>query len=170
MGSAILYAVKFDHDHLYECEYQNRFGVLERVYHPYMDEDPWASEVLIGDVPLQVGQKVTYLYDFGDRWEFGVTLERVDPDPAIDRPIVLDRAGPRPSTRGDDCTRTDREFIRGQTRILYDQYALDPAFSSSLSCNCPICPACLAVLKSPYTTNVPTFQLYPPRQNEAHHC
>jgi hypothetical protein len=100
LASATLDAVKFDHDHLYRFWYENRFGVRERVNHPEMDEAPWTSEVLIGDVPLQIGQTMTYLYDFGDRWEFGVTLERVDPDRTIDRPVVLEKHGRSPSQYG----------------------------------------------------------------------
>jgi hypothetical protein len=62
-----------------------------------MDDGPWTSEVRVGDVPLQEGQSVTYLYDFGDRWEFEVTLERVDPpDWAMKEPAILDARGEAP--------------------------------------------------------------------------
>lgn len=34
---------------------------------------------------------MTYLYDFGDQWEFDVVLERVDPAAAATaEPIILD--------------------------------------------------------------------------------
>jgi hypothetical protein len=42
-----------------------------------MDNPPFTSEVSIGDVPLSIGQSMTYLFDFGDNWEFDVTLEVV---------------------------------------------------------------------------------------------
>jgi len=100
LASAILSAVEFDHDHLYEFLYQNRFGVLERVNHPYMDEGPWTSEVLVGDVPLRVGQTMTYVFDFGDWWEFDVTLERVDPGMVIEEPVILEKHGEPPSQYG----------------------------------------------------------------------
>jgi len=100
LASAILKAVEFDHDHLYEFKYQNRFGVLERVNHPCMDEGPWTSEVLVGDVPLRVGQTMTYVFDFGDWWEFGVTLERVDPGMVIEEPVVLEKHGEPPVQYG----------------------------------------------------------------------
>jgi len=100
LASAILNAVEFSHDHLYEFEYQNRFGVLERVNHPHMDEGPWTSKVLVGDVPLRVGQAMTYVFDFGDWWEFDVTLERVDPGMAIEKPVVLEKHGEPPSQYG----------------------------------------------------------------------
>ena len=85
LASAILDAVEFDHDHLYKFSYRNRFGVLERVNHPYMDEGPWTSEVLVGGVPLRVGQAMTYVFDFGDWWEFDVTLERSDREGTTNR-------------------------------------------------------------------------------------
>jgi len=100
LASAILHAVEFSHDHLYEFTYQNRFGVLERVSHPHMDEGPWTSEVLVGDVPLRVGQAMTYVFDFGDWWEFDVTLEQVDPGMAIEEPLVLEKHGEPPSQYG----------------------------------------------------------------------
>ena len=101
LAYAVLDAVQFDHDHLHECQYQNRFGVLERVHHPYMeDEGPWTDEVLVGDLPLRVGQTMTYVFDFGDRWEFGVTLERVDPDMVIEGPVVLEKHGEPPVQYG----------------------------------------------------------------------
>jgi hypothetical protein len=82
---------------IYQFSYRNRFGVETHVNHPYMDDGPWTSEVRVGDVPLQEGQSVTYLYDFGDRWEFEVTLERVDPpDWAMKEPAILDARGEAP--------------------------------------------------------------------------
>jgi hypothetical protein len=67
---------------------------MESVHHPFMDDGPWTSEVLVGDLPLGVGQEMTYLFDFGDNWEFKVTLERIDPpDAAIKAPVVLESQG-----------------------------------------------------------------------------
>lgn len=101
LAYAILNAVDFDHDHLYEFKYQNRFGVLERVNHPYMDDEgPWTDEVLVGHMPLRVGQTMTYVFDFGDWWEFGVTLERVDLDMVIEEPVVLEKHGEPPVQYG----------------------------------------------------------------------
>jgi len=96
LASTILNAVEFDHDHLYQFLYQNRFGAMQEVNHPYMDEGPWTAEVLVGDVPLRVGQTMTYLFDFGDNWKFGVTLEQIDPDMDIDKPVILESHGEPP--------------------------------------------------------------------------
>jgi hypothetical protein len=97
LADTILDAFEFDHDHLYQFSYRNRFGVETHANHPYMDNGLWASEVRVGDVPLQDGQSMTYLYDFGDRWKFDVTLERVDrADAGSADPIILEGHGEAP--------------------------------------------------------------------------
>jgi hypothetical protein len=96
LASAILDAIEFDHHHLHEFKYQNRFGLLERVNHPFLEDGPWTSEVMIGAVPLRVGHTMTYVFDFGDWWEFEVALERVDPGMTIKRPAVLEAEGEPP--------------------------------------------------------------------------
>jgi hypothetical protein len=97
LAGAILNAYEFDHDHLYEFSYRNRFGVWEKVTHPAMDEGPWANEVRVGDVPLQIGQRMTYLYDFGDSWRFDVALERVEAgETESAKPVILDGRGKAP--------------------------------------------------------------------------
>lgn len=100
LASAILNAVRFDHDHLYLFSYRNRFGVEDQVHHPYSDEGPAGDEVAIGDVPLRIGQTMTFLFDFGDRWEFDVALEHVDPEMKIEKPVVLEKHGNPPQQYG----------------------------------------------------------------------
>jgi hypothetical protein len=97
LAATVLDAFEFDYDHLYQFSYRNRFGVETHANHPYMDDGPWASEVRVGDVPLQEGQSMTYLYDFGDQWKFDIALERVDPaDPAIKDPTIIEARGEAP--------------------------------------------------------------------------
>jgi hypothetical protein len=96
LANTILNAFEFDHDHLYRFSYESRSGALKRVYHPYMDEGPWTSEVLVGDVPLRVGRTMNYLFDFGDKWEFDVTLEQVDRDMVIEEPVISKTHGEPP--------------------------------------------------------------------------
>ncbi len=96
LATTILRAVKFDNDHLYMFSYRNRFGALEQVYHPEMDEGPWADEMLVGEAPLPVGYSMVYLYDFGDEWKFEVTLEAVDPLKAVKKPVILEKHGGSP--------------------------------------------------------------------------
>jgi hypothetical protein len=102
LSTCILNAYEFDFDHLYQFSYANRFGIVERVNHPYMDESPWTDEVAIGDLGLKPGAVMTYLYDFGDNWEFEVLLERIEPlDTTIQRGKLLEFHGESPSQYGD---------------------------------------------------------------------
>jgi hypothetical protein len=96
LATTILDSVEFDQDHLYQFSYRNRFGSSQDVNHPFMDEGPYTSEVLVGDVPLRVGQTMAYLFDFGDHWEFDVALEQVDPARTDDRPRILETHGESP--------------------------------------------------------------------------
>jgi hypothetical protein len=96
LSSAILSSVGFDEDHLYEFSLQNRFGYTERINHPMMEEHPFTSEVKIGDLALQIGQSMTYLFDFGDNWQFLVTLENVDPNKVTKKPNVIETHGEAP--------------------------------------------------------------------------
>ena len=96
LSSTILDSVEFDADHLYAFTYRNRFGGVESASHPYTEEEPQADEVLVGEVPLLVGQTMRYVFDFGDHWEFGVTLEQVDPERVVENPAILETHGESP--------------------------------------------------------------------------
>lgn len=97
LSRAILRAYTFDNDHLHAFTYTSRFGSQERVMHSYMEEDPATDEVRVGDLPLQVGHTMEYLFDFGDSWRFDVTLERMEPpDPKLRSPQLLEAHGDAP--------------------------------------------------------------------------
>jgi len=97
LARLILHAYAFDSDHLYRFSHQNRYGLLRHINHALLEEGPWTRDVRAGDVPLMVGQTMTFLFDFGDQWEFEVTLEAVDTDPAASQaPRVLERRGKAP--------------------------------------------------------------------------
>ena len=62
-----------------------------------MDEGPWADQIPIGTLPLEPGQTMQLLYDFGDNWQFTVKLERIEPPGArIKAPRILEKHGPAP--------------------------------------------------------------------------
>ena len=97
LSGAILSAFDFDEDHLYQFSYRNRFGVTERILHPVMEESPSTDEVAVGEVPLQPGASMEYLFDFGDMWRFDVKLEEIDPaDAKIKKPKLLEKRGAAP--------------------------------------------------------------------------
>lgn len=97
LAQLIQHAYAFDSDHLYWFSYQNRYGRLRHINHAFLDEGPWTRDVRVGEVPLMVGQTMTFLFDLGDQWEFAVTLEAVDTDSATSQaPRVLERRGKAP--------------------------------------------------------------------------
>lgn len=102
LADAILDAYRFDHDHLYMFTYQNRSGREVRIYHPLFEEERlFTDTVRVGDLPLRIGQSLTYLFDFGDQWIFTVTLEDVAPsDSTVTRPVVRESHGKAPQQYG----------------------------------------------------------------------
>ena len=98
LSDSILAAYDFDNDHLYCFEYRTRYGTTAKVNHPYMeDQPPWTDEVKIGDIGLTPKDQMTYIFDFGDWWQFNVQLERIDPvDPKLKKPKLLESHGEAP--------------------------------------------------------------------------
>jgi hypothetical protein len=93
----ILSAVNFDSDHLYEFIYRDRLGRQVRASHPEMEEGPWTDQVQIGELPLEPGQSMQLIYDFGDNWEFDVRLESVTPGRGRGKlPRILEKHGKSP--------------------------------------------------------------------------
>ncbi len=39
---------------------------------------------------------MTFLFDFGDNWEFDVTLEQIDSDRVTEKSAILESHGPSP--------------------------------------------------------------------------
>lgn len=97
LATAILGSYEFESDHLYLFSYKNRMGVERRIYHDYCQESPFASETRVGELPLLPGQAMTFLFDFGDNWEFKVELESVVAEETkLDEPVVLESKGKSP--------------------------------------------------------------------------
>jgi Plasmid pRiA4b ORF-3-like protein len=93
----ILNSVNFDDDHLYEFIYRDRFGREVRALHPECDEGPWTNDIRLGDLPLELGQAMTFHFDFGDDWRFDVKLERIDPPgKRLKAPRILEKHGKAP--------------------------------------------------------------------------
>lgn len=96
LAQIILSAVEFDNDHLYSFTFKDRFGTTNEVNHPYLEDAPFTSKVRVGDLPLRVGERMVFTFDFGDNWEFTVTLEEVDPRQTIKQPAILETHGESP--------------------------------------------------------------------------
>lgn len=97
LASVILASVDFDEDHLYQFSYRNRFGTLEQIYHGYLEDEPLlASDVRVGDLSLSVGQNMTFLFDFGDNWEFDLLLEATDANHVVKDAEIIESYGEAP--------------------------------------------------------------------------
>jgi len=98
LSSIILKAFNFDSDHLYVFTCIDRFGLPVKIHHPYMeDHDILADELLVGDLPLEPGSVMEYLYDFGDNWKFEVMLEAINPlNFKMKKPRVVESHGKAP--------------------------------------------------------------------------
>jgi hypothetical protein len=98
LSDSILDAFDFDKDHLYQFRYKDRFGRSGQISHPYCEESPSTTQVRVGELPLQPGDRMIFLFDFGDNWEFDVQLEEIQPPNAkIKKPKILKRYGEAPS-------------------------------------------------------------------------
>ena len=102
LSDAILMAYRFDNDHLHRFVCTNRFGAQDEYNHPLMDVPPFTDEVRIGDLPLAVGASMLYNFDFGDNWEFTVTLESIDAaNPRQTTAKIIERVGKAPKQYGE---------------------------------------------------------------------
>ncbi len=97
LAFAILDAVEFDSDHLYEFSYRDQRGRMATASHAYCDEGPYAADIEIGALPLAPGQSMTFLFDFGHNWQFNVKLEKIaPPNPKMKKPKVVAKRGAAP--------------------------------------------------------------------------
>jgi hypothetical protein len=97
LANAILNAVDFDDDHLYEFSFRDHLGKTAQIRHPYYEEGPSTDEFPIGELPLQPGQSMTFLFDYGDCWKFNVKLEKIDPpNPRMKKPRMMAKQGKAP--------------------------------------------------------------------------
>jgi len=79
--AGILNAFRFDIDHLYAFTVRDRSGRNVQIAHPAVDDAEYITdEYAIGSLPLDPGQSMKLVYDFGDWWEFTVKLEKILPE------------------------------------------------------------------------------------------
>jgi hypothetical protein len=91
-------AFEFGDDHLYAFFLDGERWSQKRVfYSPDADDTPIVTEARLGELDLSVGQAFLYLFDFGDEWEFAVTVEDVQPiDTRHVKPQVIESKGDSP--------------------------------------------------------------------------
>jgi hypothetical protein len=78
LSRLILKSVGFDNDHLYCFTYSDAIGREQIVGDPRANDDLTSDLVMIGAMALRPGDRLEYLFDFGDSWYFDLELESID--------------------------------------------------------------------------------------------
>ena len=90
-------AFDFDNDHLYAfCMEGTRYS-KEVYYSPMSDDYPCAGDAVLEELGLYPGQRILYIFDFGDNWQFDVLLVKIDEDMELpSNPYVIESKGTAP--------------------------------------------------------------------------
>jgi hypothetical protein len=105
-------AFDWDDDHLYSFWLGGKFWAQDgtRYTHPFvLENDPFAgwdlpiakpgrgsSEQRLDRLGLSKGQRIAYLFDFGDEWRVRLTLRRITADDGGEYPRLLESVGEAP--------------------------------------------------------------------------
>lgn len=88
-------------DHLYAFWPDGEFWSHGEAYlHPYEIEEAGkegrSAELPIDTVGLEEGQKIAYVFDFGDEWRVLLTVKAIEPDDGHGYPRILGGTGDPP--------------------------------------------------------------------------
>lgn len=90
-------AINFDNDHLYSFYMDNKSRSKFGYHSPFGMQRPLTTEVQIGELSWREGQRILYLFDYGDDWEFTVEMVKHETvDAPLELPIVVDSKGDAP--------------------------------------------------------------------------
>jgi hypothetical protein len=100
---ALQNAFEWGDDHLYAfwldgVHWSSRGVEFTEPHHARELDDPAtrSARVRLGDLGLEPGQKIAYLFDFGDEWRVEMTVARVDADDGGVYPRLLESIGKAP--------------------------------------------------------------------------
>ena len=98
MHIAIQKAFNFDNDHLYSFYIGGNQKTGKEICCAEIEgEGKTADEIMISDLGLFRGQKIFYLFDFGDEWWFDIKLLKIDKELANPiYPLIVDSQGVPP--------------------------------------------------------------------------
>lgn len=97
LHEAIQDAFDFDDDHLYSFFMDAKRYSRNAYESPNCENGPYVNEVTIGDLELYEGQRILYLFDYGDSWEFDIVLEKIDSNgPLPLNPKIVEKKGKAP--------------------------------------------------------------------------
>jgi hypothetical protein len=94
---AIQKAFNFADDHLYSFFLDGKRFSYNVINSPHGMEPPYSHEVLISDARLRPKQRILYLFDYGDEWQFDVTVYvNEDADRKLKKPKIIESVGKAP--------------------------------------------------------------------------
>jgi len=99
LASIILELFDFDNDHLYEFKFIDNFGQQAVIKHPEMSLDEgkaWANEFYLKNIPLEEQNRFTFIFDFGDWWEFDIMIEKIEEGKNMDDFKLIKSVGKAP--------------------------------------------------------------------------
>ena len=89
LAEAILDAFDFDCDHLYHFYYLNQFGASQMIGHPAVDFcDASVAETRLRQLEPIPGMKITFVFDYGDNWEFDIVVMHGSEDSSSDIQLI----------------------------------------------------------------------------------
>ena len=88
LHNAIQEAFGFDDDHLYSFFLDGKRYSSHAVHRPETEDydSPKSNEYTLADARLRNSQRILYLFDYGDQWEFSIIVKIVKDE--VDAPIV----------------------------------------------------------------------------------
>jgi hypothetical protein len=98
LHNAIQEAFNFDDDHLYAFYIDGTPKTGRPIFCNYIKEHgKTTDEVSLEDMELYKGQRLYYIFDFGDGWEFKIEVIDVDrKKPLPLEPVIIDEEGEAP--------------------------------------------------------------------------
>ncbi|MDH3326432.1 MAG: plasmid pRiA4b ORF-3 family protein [Gammaproteobacteria bacterium] len=95
---AIQQAIDFDNDHMYEFFVSKNTRSRRKTTYDIDSNDVF--DITLDDIyPIEAGNKLFYLFDYGDSWIFKITKTRKTPESAIEGvlyPRVIESIGENP--------------------------------------------------------------------------
>jgi len=95
------FAFEWDDDHLYSFWLSGTFWDPQRGSEytcpsPWLEPGKQSARVRLDRLGLQIGQKIAYVFDFGDEWRVRLTLAEIRSAGAGECPPILESRGEAP--------------------------------------------------------------------------
>ncbi|MCL2814581.1 MAG: plasmid pRiA4b ORF-3 family protein [Oscillospiraceae bacterium] len=109
---AIQKAFEFDNDHLYSFYLDGKRHSSYEISAPYSERPPFTDEVRLGDERLTNRQRILYLFDYGDCWEFDIVLDvKNETDLKLKNPEIIKSVGESPEQYPDLDYEDDDDIV-----------------------------------------------------------